>query len=238
MNRAKRLLASRLSPETYHKLGQAKHSLVNQYSYRSYSQSGEDLILRQIFVDKADGFYVDVGAHHPKRYSNTFYFYTRGWRGINIDAMPGSMKAFQQTRPHDINLELGISENEGEMTFYVFNEPALNTFDAEVARQNNKEPFRVVNKVKVRTLSLANVLNQYLPQGQHIDFLSIDVEGLDLVVLKSNNWAQFRTDVILVESHDFEMDEPMACDVYRYLIDQGYKCIAKTTMTLVFDSRG
>jgi hypothetical protein len=83
------------------------------YAYRwdswqrsSWSQEGEDLILARIFGDKPDGFYVDVGAHHPKRFSNTYYFYRRGWRGINIDAMPGSMLAFNRLRPSDINIEL------------------------------------------------------------------------------------------------------------------------------------
>ena len=58
-----------------------------------YSQEGEDMILGKIFSGQKHGFYVDVGAHHPLRFSNTYLFYLKGWRGINIDAMPGSMVA-------------------------------------------------------------------------------------------------------------------------------------------------
>src|SRR3989344_4572766 len=84
--------------------------LINTWFYdllgkRSYSQSGEDMILRSIFDDKKEGFYVDVGAFHPKLYSNTYYFYKRGWRGINIEPNPGANFGI---RKGDINLKCGI----------------------------------------------------------------------------------------------------------------------------------
>lgn len=72
------------------------------YSKPSYSQEGEDRLLDRYFGNRANGFFVDVGAHHPHRFSNTYLFYKRGWRGINIDAMPDSMKAFKSMRPRDV----------------------------------------------------------------------------------------------------------------------------------------
>ena len=111
-----------------------RKQVINQYenslafSNLSYSQEGEDLILNRFFNNKENGFYVDVGAHHPRRFSNTYSFYKKGWRGINIDALPGSMVAFNKERPNDINLEIGISKKESELLYYMFNEPALNTF--------------------------------------------------------------------------------------------------------------
>lgn len=87
------------------------------------------MILRRIFENVENGFYVDVGAHHPKRFSNTFYFYKKGWSGINIDAMPGSMSLFNKIRPRDINIEAAVSNEKEEVIFYIFNEVALNTFE-------------------------------------------------------------------------------------------------------------
>ena len=52
----------------------------------SFSQEGEDLLIDRMFDGQSVGFYVDVGAHHPTRFSNTYLLYLRGWRGINIDA--------------------------------------------------------------------------------------------------------------------------------------------------------
>ena len=82
--------------------------------YRSFAQEGEDRVLFSLLfklhggkhID--NGFYVDVGAHHPYYLSNTYIFYRQGWRGLNIDAMPGSMALFEKNRPRDINLESGV----------------------------------------------------------------------------------------------------------------------------------
>src|SRR5580700_9536062 len=96
----------------------------------SYAQEGEDMVMRRFFESRATpGFYVDVGAHHPQRFSNTYFFYRQGWRGINIDAMPGSMKAFETLRPRDINIEAAVSAEHQSLTYAIFNEPALNSFD-------------------------------------------------------------------------------------------------------------
>ncbi|WP_373526227.1 hypothetical protein [Nostoc sp.] len=97
--------------------------------YFSHSQFGEDMVVRFLTNDSTLGFYVDIGAHHPVYISNTYHFYSKGWRGINIDAIPGSMDVFKVLRPKDINLELCLSPLEGEeIDFFIFDRPAFNTF--------------------------------------------------------------------------------------------------------------
>ena len=105
------------------------------YSIKSYSQEGEDMILRRVFENQKTGFYVDVGAHHPFRFSNTYYFYKQGWQGINIDAMPESMDVFRRFRKRDINIESGVALNDAKIPYFVFKEKALNTFDDVLAQQ-------------------------------------------------------------------------------------------------------
>ena len=92
------------------RISNVRYYFFDGYAKKSYSQEGEDLILQRFFEKQAVGFYVDVGAHHPRRYSNTYLFYKKGWSGINIDAMPNSMKRFDKYRPRDINIEKPISE--------------------------------------------------------------------------------------------------------------------------------
>ena len=87
-----------------------------------YSQNGEDLILNRFLENKEKGFFIDVGAHHPIRFSNTYLFYKKGWSGINIDAMPGSMTKFNKIRPKDINIEKGVGIKNDKLIFYQFNE--------------------------------------------------------------------------------------------------------------------
>lgn len=67
---------------------------ISGHAKLSFSQEGEDMLLDRFFMNQKDGFYVDVGAHHPERFSNTNYYYLRGWRGINIEADPSLMKEF------------------------------------------------------------------------------------------------------------------------------------------------
>ena len=94
-------------------LSRARHKVSPRYARDSYSQEGEDLIMEHFLFCKPTGFYVDVGAHHPKKYSNTYRLYRRGWRGINIDANPGSMVEFRRVRPRDINVEAGVGAVSG-----------------------------------------------------------------------------------------------------------------------------
>ena len=121
------------------------HLYLNSHAGTYYSQEGEDILLSRIFGEQAEGFYVDVGAHHPRRFSNTYLFYKRGWRGINIDALPGSMKVFQKFRPRDINLELAVSEREQVLTYYMFNEPALNGFSKTISEKRQTDVYKITN---------------------------------------------------------------------------------------------
>lgn len=203
-----------------------------------FSQEGEDIILDKIYIDQKDGFYVDVGAHHPSKLSNTYKYYLRGWNGINIDAMPGSMEAFLKVRPKDINLELGVSETEGELPFYVFEQPTLNTFDEKTAKEHERTRGVTIKKVvKVKTFPLNRILDQYLKDGQQIDFLSIDVEGFDYQVLLTNNWEKYTPKVILVESIGASIEDILQSEIYKYLTSKGYLFISKTFHTNIFQHR-
>ena len=199
----------------------------------SYSQEGEDRILARIFEQKARGFYVDVGAHHPIFLSNTYLFYERGWRGINLDAAPGSMAAFKLQRPDDINLEMAIGEKPGSLMFHIFNDPALSTFNARVAKERDGVgTWRVVEIKPIEVRTLAQVLEEYLPAGKSIDYLSVDVEGLDLPVLRSNDWNRFRPEYILAE--DFSCDNIEDClktPMGAYLKSIGYVLYGRTAHT-------
>lgn len=95
----------------------------------SYSQSGEDMILDTIFCNIRKGVYVDIGANNPYVQSNTHYFYKSGWRGVNVDALPGSMVQFKKARPKDINIECAISNSTDDLTYYMFKPSFYNTFD-------------------------------------------------------------------------------------------------------------
>jgi len=203
-----------------------------EFHVPSFSQEGEDGILNRLFEGKVQGFYVDVGSHHPQRFSNTYRFYLRGWNGINIDPLPGSKARFDALRQRDFNLEVGISDSPGELTYYSFQEPALNTFDPKVA-DSRKSPLLSIDQVRV--LRLSDVLDQHLKLGQKIDFLTIDVEGLDIQVLRSNDWRRYRPSYVLAEALGMrDVAQVLNSELHGYMVTQGYSLFAKCVNTLFF----
>jgi FkbM family methyltransferase len=209
--------------------------LVPKFGYRqrSYSQEGEDRVLARYFAGRGDGFFVDVGAHHPHRFSNTQLFYDRGWRGINVDAMPGSMRAFGRARPRDLNLEVGVGLTGGSGKFFVFEERALNTFDAELA-ERYAQASKLRGTIDVPVMRLDSLFDQHLPGGTKIDLMSVDVEGRDLDVLQSNDWSRYRPEILLVEALSKTIEDLAHDPVARFLGGVGYVALAKTMNTLIF----
>lgn len=203
-----------------------------------YGQDGEDLILDRLLERQTQGFYIDVGAHHPVRFSNTYLFYRRGWRGINIDAMPGSMQPFERLRPRDINVECGVAGSAGKLTYYRFNEPALNTFDIAEAQLKDKPPYQLLSSIEVDVERLDVLLERNLPAGQQIDFLSVDVEGKDEEVLRSNDWVRYRPRFILAETLRTDILSMGECPVVKFLLGVGYKPVGKAYNTTFFARKG
>jgi hypothetical protein len=234
MRHIKSILKQVLPDRWLNLLRRIRNERFDVYAFKSYSQEGEDMILRHVFEGQWQGFYVDVGAHHPRRYSNTFFFYKLGWRGINIDAMPGSMNLFTRFRPRDINLECGVGPYSQEAAYYMFNDPALNSFDEVISRKRDTGPYHIIEIRWVHIRPLGDILLECLPNSQQIDFITIDVEGKDLEVLQSNNWQRFRPKCVLIECLELSPEEINAHPVNVFLSSVGYQLLAKTMNNAIY----
>lgn len=200
-----------------------------------FSQEGEDVLLERILGDiNYKGSYVDIGAHHPIRFSNTYKFYQAGWRGINIEATPGSSKEFNEVRPLDINIEIPVSDKEEELTFYVFNHPELNTFSEEHALHwDGRADNKIIDRVKLKTTTIGTILREYAREKKDFDFLSIDVEGLDLRILKTLDFDEYSFNFIIVEDST-EMSGITDGELYEFLVSKGYKLISKLFYSSIY----
>lgn len=194
----------------------------------SYSQHGEDLILTKLLKRTKNLFYIDVGANHPEKLSNTKYFYERGSRGINIDANPELIKEFYVQRPEDINLNIGIAPTEGEMTFYVLDSNDLSSFSKSSADENCVEyNSKIRAQINVKTSPLVKIIEEYATD-KTIDFLSVDAEGFDLKVLQSNDWQKYRPRFVLVETNqDLE-------NILSFMLENKYKVVYKNYVNYIF----
>jgi FkbM family methyltransferase len=231
----KKMIKALLPTKAIETLREIKNDYFDGYSIKSYSQEGEDMILRRIFEKQKVGFYVDVGAHHPFRFSNTYHFYKQGWRGINIDAMPRSMESFKRFRSRDINLEMPIGNGDQVLTYFAFNEPALNGFSEKLSRERHgKDGYFIRQEIELKISKLSSVLDKYLPQSVKIDFLSIDVEGLDFDILQSNDWMKYKPKCILVEILASSLHEIENKEIAIFLKKYGYIVFAKAMNTVFF----
>lgn len=177
-----------------------------------WGQFGEDVVLKGLFGKRKKGFYVDVGAHDPTRLSNTLQFYQSGWSGLNIEPLPNYFERLQKFRDRDTNLKCAVSSEEGEVSFVV--DQAYSGIDSDQFPSEYRRNKR--RKIQVKTRPLLSIFEEHLPTDQQIDFMSVDCEGHDLEVLKTNDWDRFRPLVLIIECHDDG-------EIKGFVLSQGYR---------------
>lgn len=172
----------------------------------SYAQFGEDIVLHGLLGNRLDrGFYVDVGCFHPIRLSNTYRFYLRQWSGICIDPNPDPHLAreWKRHRPRDRFLNVAVGEQTGTVLYKI---------DSGKPQENRilDSPEKgSANVVEVPSMRLDQILSEHLPEGTKFDLLSVDCEGHDLAVLRSNDFSKFRPTCLVVESHGSPEADPL-----------------------------
>jgi FkbM family methyltransferase len=183
------------------------------------------------------GFYVDIGAFHPLRFSNTQLFYEKGWQGLNIDATPGSMEEFKKVRKRDINIEASVSESGEDLEFFSFKEPALNSFDRELSEERIDKGWELIEIKTVKTYKINDLLSKHITENRKIDFINIDIEGLDLSILKDLDWGSYSPDFLLFEALDMVNSgiiDYKDSEEYKFFESKGYEIVGKTRRTLIF----
>lgn len=202
-----------------------KNKILMELIKGSYSQKGEDLMIDQILGYPKRGFYVDVGANDPDRFSNTKRFYKRGWRGINIEPLRKNYEKFLQKRKRDINLNIGVGNKNSAVLFYQFVPDALSTFSKSTAEKYKRQGYDFVGSSRIEIRTLSDIFSKHLGK-KSIDLLSIDVEGFDLKVLQGNNWGKYRPKLVCVESvtHDITgKNESLRSNLDTFLVSVGYE---------------
>ncbi len=166
--------------------------------FPSYAQNFEDVMLNRCFRGAA-GFYVDVGAHDPDIDTVTRAFYERGWSGINIEPLPNMARSLREKRPRDINLEIAVGATDGIVTLHdIDGGGGVSTIDAAIAAQHAEHGWPGVT-IEVRMRRLSDVLDEHAAE-KRIDFLKIDVEGLEMEVLQGAGLDRHRARVLVIES--------------------------------------
>ena len=199
---------------------------------RHFGQTAEDVLINNYLPEKM-GTYVDIGAGRPISGSNTYGLYKRGWSGICVDPISFNCKMFRLFRSKDNvhNILIGLEKN--LIDFWEFEPYEYSTADKEVAEKVIKVPgVRLLAKSPMRVLPLSEIVPSVSPLDPVL--LSIDVEGFDLQVLKSNDWGKFRPRIICVEEWAAAFDEDQTSEIGTYLLAMNYQMRAWTGLSSLY----
>ena len=155
------------------------------------SQFNEDIYLNSFFKKDYRGKFVDLGCFHPTRDNNTFRFYKKNWTGINVDLNPITIELFDFFRSKDININCAISDKRtSKKMYFVDNLSPLNTLDQnhlKFLKKNFLFEKKDFKEKKIKTENFNNILKKH--NFYKVDFLNIDLEGLEYEVIKSINFT-------------------------------------------------
>ena len=190
----------------------------------SWAQAGEDLALISALARIEKGRYIDVGAHHPSRFSVTRALYERGWTGVNIEANFDLIANFDIERSRDVNLNYCVGKS-AEYPFHVFEESALSTVSIDWKNRFLQENQSFSETRTVKGIKLSNVVQDFFSDGE-FTFLNIDVEGADLDALESLEFNELPRTLwpkwVMLETAA-PVSNALATPAVNYLMNFGYE---------------
>ncbi len=203
----------------------------------SWSQSGEDIIIEYLFRlrDITKPSCLDIGAYHPIALNNTYKFFLKGSRIVNIDANPAAIQRFASERSGDVNLNIGVGAKKGEFNFYIMEEDSLNTFSEEEKINLEKMGHKLKQQKIISVLPLNEVLENYF-ENKAPDLISIDAEGVDFDIVKSLDYQQYSPKVICIETINYTPDGTGSrrTDLCNFIEEAGYFEYANTNINSIF----
>jgi FkbM family methyltransferase len=210
---------------------------LTKFDYRfsvSWSQAGEDLVINEILSGIDNGRYLDIGAHHPSRFSVTRHLFQKKWSGVNVDANRDLLSEFEVKRPHDVNLNYCVGL-ERDYRITIFKEPAISTIEATWVSRFKEEGNQILEVREVPGITLRRLIEENF-QDSELDFLNVDIEGADLEALKSADFdvLEFRLwpKWVLLEAKA-PISNAMKSGSVGLMIDLGYEPYVSLTNAML-----
>ncbi len=220
-------------------LRRLRRRFLDRRAPRSYSQCGEDLIVRFLLLEvlgRSEVRYLEIGAYDPWFLSNTALFYRLGFQGVLVEPDAAACVNLRRHRPRDVCVNAGIGNGDAiEADFYVLSARTLSTFSRAEAERQTGGGHRIERVVKVPLVPINQLLREYFSTPPQL--VSIDVEGMDESILRSFDFDQCRPDVLCVEtaSHSKNRrDWRKNGDIPSLLKEKRYSPYADTFINTIF----
>ena len=154
----------------------------------SHGQGNEDIsVYKRYFASppRCNGTFLELGALNGKSLSNTLFFEENlGWSGVLIGAHPDNAARLMVNRKHTKNFAMAVCE-EGQESIEIVGSGAMGGMQTHMTEKHIQRIDR--NKTYVVPCApLARILHQ--AGVEQIDFVSLDVEGAELAVLRTMDW--------------------------------------------------
>lgn len=206
-----------------------------------FGQGAEDVLVRKLFPrTKKDGVYLDIGAYHPFKHSNTAWFWMKGWRGYNIDANPNTIKLFEKHRPKDANFWTaiipGADYDNGTRHVslmlpnrldYASGISATGTVSAEVGDERGFSSTQQVPAISIAILIEQNNIKD-------VDYLNIDIEGYDEAILSEIDFSVISPTVVTIEDYSDSFAELVNSRISKLMERNGYDLVGRAGITSIF----
>jgi hypothetical protein len=187
---------------------------------KSHSSNFEDLISLHILNFKRKGFFVEVGAGNGVTGSNTLLMEDLyAWTGLLVEPAKKFHVSLFRNRPNALKVTDPIFEKSGsDVDFQETTITTLSTIKEFFEKDKNFKNRKVKSSYKLKTLSL-NDLFSLVNVPKKIDFLSLDTEGSEFMILKSFNFKAYKISVICVE-HNYTDNRDK---IYKLLTSNGFE---------------
>jgi len=202
----------------------------------NFSQVDEDIFIKKYF-SKKKGFYIDLGCHHPFRDNNTYLLYKSGWSGLNIDLNQISIDLFKIIRPRDINICALISDVKGKIEYFVPNENPISseiTTSQKFSKDLEKRHGNSYKSFIANSTTWDEIEKKYKIKFETVDLLKVDLEGIDLKILKSIDIKKLNPKLVMVEAPHFE--KLVRKQIISFLESKDYKIIYDNTLNIIFEN--
>jgi len=213
---------------------------LEKWGQQQFSQFGEDTVIwawvETLRLQDKNGFFVDIGAHHPTRGSNTYLLRKLlEWTGINVEPDPNLFKVFVEEAKDCINLQMAIGKERGTAELTVYNHPGANTISSRLREKQAKDPrIEIVDTITVPMTTINDLLESNLPANKDFRLLTIDAEGLDFEILSGLDSEKYRPNLVAIEDFDFVLSNPENSPIYRLQKDRGYTPVSHCMVTTIY----